>query len=248
AAPRQADVAVVGDRIAYVGADAASRFRVRRSLDVQGLVVAPGFIDPHTHPDRYIRSDDAGERLNAPWLFQGVTTIFIGSDGSGSPDIARQRAWFAEHGVGTNLAMYVGFGAVRSRVLGQDAAAPDAGQLQQMRAMVADGMCEGAVALPRPAQPRRARPGRGTWLHRSAYASGPLHTLRRRRRAPQRAVAVPGRDRDLHRRGRLAVARRRPADRVVRRTRRGHQPGDVRRLRRGALARARAGRRRAGRR
>src|SRR5690606_18238282 len=147
APPRQADVAIVGDRIAYVGPDAASRFRAKRSLDVHGRIVAPGFIDPHTHPDRYIRSDDAGERLNAPWLFQGVTTIFIGSDGSGSPDIARQRAWFAEHGVGTNLAMYVGFGAVRSRVLGQDAAAPDAGQLQQMRALVADAMCEGAFGL-----------------------------------------------------------------------------------------------------
>lgn len=147
APPRRADVAVLGDRIAYVGPDAAARFRARRSIDVHGRIVAPGFIDPHTHPDRYIRSDDAGERLNAPWLFQGVTTVFIGSDGSGSPDIARQRAWFDAHGVGTNLALYVGFGAVRSRVLGQDAAAPDAGQLQQMRTLVANAMCEGAFGL-----------------------------------------------------------------------------------------------------
>jgi N-acyl-D-amino-acid deacylase len=146
-APRQADVAVAGDRIVYVGEDAAFRFRARRSLDVRGRIVAPGFIDPHTHPDRYIRSDDATERLNAPWLFQGVTTIFIGSDGSGSPDIAAQRDWFAAHGVGTNLALYVGFGAVRSQVLGQDDKAPTARQLSQMRGLVAGAMCEGAFGL-----------------------------------------------------------------------------------------------------
>ncbi|GAA3924572.1 N-acyl-D-amino-acid deacylase family protein [Luteimonas lutimaris] len=146
-APRQADVAVVGDRIAYVGPDAASRFRARRNLDVHGRIVAPGFIDPHTHPDRFIRSDDATQRLNAPWLFQGVTTVFIGSDGSGSPDITAQREWFASHGVGTNLAMHVGFGAVRSRVLGQDDRAPSAPELQQMRGLVASAMCEGAFGL-----------------------------------------------------------------------------------------------------
>lgn len=146
-APRQADVAVAGDRIVYVGHDAASRFRARNSLDVRGKVVAPGFIDPHTHPNRYIRSDDATERLNAPWLFQGVTTIFAGSDGSGSPDIAAQRDWFDTHAIGTNLALYVGFGAVRSRVLGQDDRAPSAPELQQMRGLVAKAMCEGAFGL-----------------------------------------------------------------------------------------------------
>jgi N-acyl-D-aspartate/D-glutamate deacylase len=145
--PRQADIAVAGDRIVYVGSDAASRFHARRGIDVRGKIVAPGFIDPHTHPDRYIRSDDATARLNAPWLFQGVTTIFSGSDGSGSPDIAEQRDWFASHAIGTNLALYVGFGAVRSRVLGQDAAAPTSQQLQQMRGLVASAMCEGAFGL-----------------------------------------------------------------------------------------------------
>lgn len=146
-APRQADVAITRDRIAYVGNDAASRFRARRSLDVRGKVVAPGFIDPHTHPNRYIRSEDATQRLNAPWLFQGVTTIFVGSDGSGSPDIAAQRGWFETHAIGTNVAMHVGFGAVRSRVLGQDDRAPSTQELQQMRGLVAKAMCEGAFGL-----------------------------------------------------------------------------------------------------
>lgn len=144
---RVADVVVAGDRIAYVGPDASRRFAPRRTIDASGLVVAPGFIDPHTHPDSYIRADDAGARRNLPWLFQGVTTIFIGVDGGGTPDVADDHAWFERHGVGTNIASYVGFSPVRARVLGQDARAPDAVELDAMRALVAKGMCEGAFGL-----------------------------------------------------------------------------------------------------
>lgn len=144
---RVADVVVAGDRIAYVGPDAARRFAPRRTIDASGLVVAPGFIDPHTHPDSYIRSGDAGARRNLPWLFQGVTTIFIGVDGGGTPDVADDHAWFERHGVGTNIASYVGFSPVRARVLGQDARKPDAAELDAMRALVAKSICEGAFGL-----------------------------------------------------------------------------------------------------
>ncbi|WP_149195855.1 N-acyl-D-amino-acid deacylase family protein [Luteimonas suaedae] len=142
-----ADVVVTGDRIVHVGPDAHLRFDAARTLDARDRIVAPGFIDPHTHPDRYIRSGDAGQRLNAPWLFQGVTTLFIGGDGGGTPDVAADRAWFERHGVGTNLAAYVGFGAVRTRVIGRDDRAPDPEELARMRALVANAMCEGAFGL-----------------------------------------------------------------------------------------------------
>lgn len=146
-AMRRADVAIVDDRIVWVGPDATQRYRAARIIDAAGQVVAPGFIDPHSHPDTYIRSDDPAQRRNAPWLYQGVTTIGIGVDGGGSPDIAKQRAWFEVNGVGTNLVPYVGFGAVRSRVLGQSARAPDAAELARMRGLVASAMCEGAFGL-----------------------------------------------------------------------------------------------------
>lgn len=144
---RVADVVVTGDRIAYVGADAASRYAAERSIDAGGRIVAPGFIDPHTHPNTYIRAEDPAVRRNAPWLFQGVTTIFIGVDGGGTPDVAEDRAWFETHGVGTNIGQFVGFGPVRRRVLGQDARAPDADELERMRALVAGAMCEGAFGF-----------------------------------------------------------------------------------------------------
>ena len=78
---------------------------------------------------------------------QGVTTLLIGVDGAGSPDVAKESAEFARRGVGTNLVPYVGFSAVRTRVLQQAARGPTASELDQMRALVAKGMCEGAVGF-----------------------------------------------------------------------------------------------------
>jgi len=145
--PNIVDVVLAGDTIAYIGADAASRFSTGRTIDAQGKIVAPGFIDPHTHPDSYIRSKDRAQRRNAPWLMQGVTTIGIGVDGGGSFEVAKQRAWFEERGVGTNLAPYVGFDPVRESVLGQQARAPTAKELTRMRDLVAHAMCEGAFGF-----------------------------------------------------------------------------------------------------
>ena len=144
---RTADVAISGDRIVEVGPGLAGRYRAARTIDARGLVVAPGFIDPHTHPFSHIRSPDPQVRRNLPWLHQGVSTIFIGIDGGGTPDIAEQREWFQDHGVGTNIAAYVGLGPVRRRVLGNADRAPDADELARMRGLVADAMCQGAIGL-----------------------------------------------------------------------------------------------------
>lgn len=146
-APKIHDVVLAGDLIAYVGEDAASKFDAARTMDAQGKIVAPGFIDPHTHPDTYIRSQQRAQRRNAPWLMQGVTTIGIGVDGGGSFEVSKQRAWFEERGVGTNLVPYVGFSAVRESVLGEQARAPSAEELTRMRRLVARAMCEGAFGF-----------------------------------------------------------------------------------------------------
>jgi N-acyl-D-aspartate/D-glutamate deacylase len=145
--PFAGDVVFLGDKIVYVGSDAANRYDARQVVNAKGKIVAPGFIDVHAHPDTYIRSTDSQQRLNAPWLFQGVTTVFIGVDGRGTPDVANERAVFERQGVGTNLVLYVGFGAVRERVLRDDARAPSATELDQMRALVAKGICEGAIGF-----------------------------------------------------------------------------------------------------
>ena len=144
-APYVGDVAIRGDRIVHVGP--AGGYSAPTVIDAKGMIVAPGFIDPHTHADSFIRSPDKAMRVNAAWLTQGVSSVVIGVDGSGTPDVAADAAKLAGSGIGTNVALFVGFGAVRQRVLGPDARAPNAAELDKMKALVASGMCDGALGL-----------------------------------------------------------------------------------------------------
>jgi N-acyl-D-aspartate/D-glutamate deacylase len=145
AKPFVGDIAITGDRISYVGPRAP--MAAKTTIAANGMIVAPGFIDPHTHANGFLRSNDAATRANPAWLNQGVTTVVIGVDGGGAPDVAAEATKMAMAGVGTNVIPLVGFGAVRQRVLGDAARAPDAAELQRMQALVAGAMCEGAAGL-----------------------------------------------------------------------------------------------------
>ena len=144
-APFVGDVTVTGDRIRSVSPHAA--VSAERVIDAAGMIVAPGFIDPHTHVGDDLASADAAVRLIPNFLMQGVTTAFIGNDGGGDPDVGRVLASAAAKPVGINYAAYVGFGAIREKVVGQADRAPDPAELAGMRALVADAMCEGALGL-----------------------------------------------------------------------------------------------------
>lgn len=144
-APFVGDVAVSGDRIRAVGPNL--RFTASRIINAPGMIVAPGFIDPHTHVGEQLASSDPAKRLIAAFLMQGVTTAFIGNDGGGSPDVAIVLSSSRTKPVGINYAAYAGFGAIRDRVIGEQDRAPNAAELQRMRAMVARAMCEGALGL-----------------------------------------------------------------------------------------------------
>ena len=142
-APFTGDVAVKGDRILTTGKRLAHA--AKRVIDARGMIVAPGFIDPHTHMGEALASDDARERLVPAFLLQGVTTAFIGNDGGGAVDLAQ--ALRRGRPVGINFAAYVGFGSVRQAVIGAAARAPDAGELRRMQGLVARAMCDGAMGL-----------------------------------------------------------------------------------------------------
>ncbi len=145
------DVAVSGDRIVYVGPSAKNPFKGKRVIDAKNMVVAPGFIDPHTHADTFLTASDPTLRLNLPWMMQGVTTIFTGVDGHGQPggvsDVAGLFSGIEQRKFGINAAAYVSFGAVRRAVIGQDDRAPTPAELDTMKSMVAKGMCEGALGF-----------------------------------------------------------------------------------------------------
>lgn len=139
------DVAITGDKIIYVGP--SKPIKAKRRLDIRGMIVTPGFIDAHSHPDSYIRSGDAQQRLNAPWLLQGVSTIVTGVDGFGTPDVKQDAETVVQKGIGTNIVPFIGFGAIRSRIIGNIARDPTPTELNAMKALVRKGMCEGASGL-----------------------------------------------------------------------------------------------------
>ncbi|MFD1612276.1 amidohydrolase family protein [Sphingomonas tabacisoli] len=141
-APFTGDVAVAGNRIVAVGPHLT--LRAARVIDAKGMIVAPGFIDPHTHVEDQLASKDAQARLVPGFLMQGVTTAVVGNDGGGSPDMA---AVFGHKQIGINYAAHVGFGAVRGAVVGEADRAPTDAELTRMKKMVAGAMCQGAIGF-----------------------------------------------------------------------------------------------------
>jgi N-acyl-D-amino-acid deacylase len=145
--PTVTDVGIIGDKIVFVGDASKAHVRSKKTLDAKGMMVMPGLIDAHTHTDEELSSSNSAQRLVPRQVMQGITTSIIGVDGDGTPDIRAQFEKMAQIGVGQNVAAYVGFGAIRERVLQRDARAPTPAELQTMKSLAAKGMCEGAIGL-----------------------------------------------------------------------------------------------------
>lgn len=145
--PIEADIGINGERIVFIGDASKRAFSVKTQVDANGLTVAPGFIDPHTHATGDLFSENEEERQNLNYLTQGVTTVFIGNDGGGDPDIADRREDLTRLGVGTNAAMVVGHGAVRQEVVGLADRQPTQAELDEMKGLVEKAMCEGAFGF-----------------------------------------------------------------------------------------------------
>ena len=164
-------VAVEGDRLAVLRGDTSSLAASRR-IDATGQVVAPGFIDLHSHSGLMIMAEPRHE----PKVRQGVTTEVIGVDGNSyapfrSPadlrDFARLNAgldglpdgldldWGSTDSylrrldgrVAVNLAFMVGNSALRIEALGWDDVPPDATALDRMRGLLRESMEEGAFGI-----------------------------------------------------------------------------------------------------
>ena len=141
------DVGVRGGWIVAVRPPGGLRSaKTTQTVDAAGLVLAPGFIDVHSHTVESIIRPEM--RWNEGVIRQGVTTVVGGPDGSFDADNMRTAmAAIAEHGTGTNVALYIGHNAIRGKVMGHAQRAPSADELTQMKAMVHEGMELGAVGL-----------------------------------------------------------------------------------------------------
>ena len=147
APPRVADVGIRGERIVFLGDAGRERVTAARGIDVGGLVVAPGFIDPHSHTLEDLRAARAERRANVAYLMQGVTTVITNNDGGGTLEIGKTLDEWTRNGIGTNAALYVPQGSVRGRVLGMSAAPATPAQLDEMRRLVSRGMDQGAIGM-----------------------------------------------------------------------------------------------------
>ncbi len=138
-----ADVAVADGRIAFVGDAAGAGIVARDTVDAAGLVVAPGFVDMHSHAEL---EADHGRDARA-FLYQGITSVALGMDGGGTAETSDRLAGWTADGIGVNAFHYVGHNWVRRQVMGMADRAPSAGELDRMRALVRKGMDEGAYGL-----------------------------------------------------------------------------------------------------
>lgn len=142
---RRADVGIRGDRIVFIGDAAAAHVDAKRKISAKGLVICPGFIDPHTHADAYL--SDPARRSNLNYIMQGVTTVVTGNDGEGPISVGATLDKWQAGGIGTNVALLTGFGTIRRAVMGMVAKAPTPAQLDQERADVRTAMQQGAFGL-----------------------------------------------------------------------------------------------------
>jgi dihydroorotase/N-acyl-D-amino-acid deacylase len=136
-----ADLAITGDTIARIAP--AINEPAKRVVNVKGLVVAPGFIDIHTHARRGIFEVPTADN----YVRQGVTTLIEGPDGGSPIPIAPFLDKVAAARITPNFAMFIGQGSVRSEVMGQVDRPATREELDKMRALVTQGMKDGAFGL-----------------------------------------------------------------------------------------------------
>ncbi len=137
------DIGINGDTIIAVG-DLSGK-TAGTYIDAQGLAVAPGFIDLHTHCDYGLGQVNSNANLN--YLIQGVTTVVTGNCGDGTFKIAEIKEKWEKQGIGTNAVHLVGFGTIRQTVMGREPRVPTPEELEKIKEIVRQAMEEGAWGM-----------------------------------------------------------------------------------------------------
>lgn len=137
----RADVAIRGDAIVRIAPSIADP--ALRVIDLGGQVVAPGFIDIHSHARRGIFDSPTAEND----VRMGVTTVIEGPDGSSPVPLGPFLARLASLEKSINIGSMIGQGSVREAVMGNVDRGATPAELEEMKARVEQGMEEGAFGL-----------------------------------------------------------------------------------------------------
>lgn len=145
AAPYVADVAIRDGKIVGISRWQYRGAAAKRRLEASGRIVAPGFIDVHTHVEANLPTSQAFRPAN--FLKQGVTTLITGNCGRSHTDLAAMFTTLEKYGTYLNVASLVGHNTLRRAVLGTEPRAASAAELQEMENLVAEAMDTGALGL-----------------------------------------------------------------------------------------------------
>lgn len=139
------DVAIKDDRIVAIQQDKLDVRAGTKEVDAKGLVIAPGFIDLHSHSDGPIL--EAKTRLNANFLTQGCASVVTGNCGAGPVDVAAYYRKIDDKGAGTNILHLIPHGSLRAEAMGRNNRPPSAAELDKMKELTARGMRDGAWGM-----------------------------------------------------------------------------------------------------
>lgn len=143
--PAGTKIAIKNDKIIFVGNIEDSNLKAKKTIDAKGLIVSPGFIDPHTHADRELKDPKLSH--NKPFLFQGITTVVVGNDGDSFYPSSEYKSKYESHGIGTNVIMLVGHGTIRKQVMGKSDKKATEEDISQMQDLIQQEMNAGAIGI-----------------------------------------------------------------------------------------------------
>lgn len=115
----------------------------KKTIDAKGLIVAPGFIDVHTH----LEGDEAKEPMAQSFIYDGVTTCITGNCGTSNVDIGKYLQWVDSLKLSINVATLIGHNDIRKTVMGWANRDATSEEMQRMDDIVDKGMKDGAVGL-----------------------------------------------------------------------------------------------------
>lgn len=137
----QGDLAVKDGKILAIGR--TLEMPATRTIDARGMIVAPGFIDVHTH----LEYDEEKDPRASSFILDGVTTCVTGNCGSSHTDIGKYLYWVDSLRLSINVASLIGHNDVRKAVMGRANRDATPEELQKMEAIVEKAMADGAMGL-----------------------------------------------------------------------------------------------------
>lgn len=135
------DVAIKDGKI--VSIDRSITGTAKRTIDAAGRIVAPGFIDVHTH----LEDDETKDPEAKSFIYDGVTTCITGNCGSSNLDIKKYLSWLDSLKLSINVATLIGHNDVRKAVMGRANRDATADEMRRMYSIVEKAMQDGAVGL-----------------------------------------------------------------------------------------------------